>query len=121
LAHSHEAETVSRWRMRLDDLKLALRADRVLVGAVSCWGPFRVTWEVGGVPRLTDGHWALAAVSARLGHLELPRALAAWLAAPVADLFNRWPADREVLAQLGAVVVEAGRVTLTTRTAEQQR
>ena len=117
VARSNATEAASVWRMNLDGVNLAFRSNLTVMTTVAHWGPLNMTWELAGVPRVVDDRFVFAVSTVRCGHLELPKAVAEWVGTQMTGLFNRWQADRQLLAQLGEVTVQAGGVTLVTRPA----
>ena len=121
-APTNSAEAVGRWKMRLDALNMAFRTDHVTVMALTRWGPLTITWAISGVPKLGDGNNGVDVQRGWLGHLPLPHAIAAWLADRMAVLLLvRWPQDRELWEQLNGVALNAGRITLSTRSTKPQQ
>lgn len=118
---TNSTEAVNRWAMSLAALNVTLRPDHVTVMAVTQWGPLTITWAVRGVPRVVAGRSILDIKDGRWGHLPLPRAIATGVANRMAALLVRWPQDREMLEQLTAVALDAGRATLTTRPAQPKQ
>ena len=106
--------------MTLDELNLAFRAGFLTVTAVSHWGPLCITWEISGVPKVMDGRFVLDVRTGQVGHLRLPHSCAEWMAGRMAVLFKRWQPERDLLDRLGDLTVEAGRITLSTQTAQQK-
>jgi hypothetical protein len=117
VAHSNE-EAVAAWMMRLAELHVALQPGVLTVTTLAHWGPLAITWELSGIPKVADGHFALEVKSGCIGHLGLPQAGAEAMAARVAALFNRWGTDRALLDQLASVAVDKGTVTLVTKAAK---
>ncbi len=113
-ARSNETATAS-WSMQLAELNIGLKAGSVVVTASSQWGPFNITWQISGTPKVTDKYFQLDVKSGRIGHISLPRSGAQWMATRMAVLFNRWAADRELLNTLASLTAESGSVTLVTR------
>ena len=120
LAQSNDEATAS-WKMTLDEVNLALLKELVTVTTVAHVGPISLTWEICGAPKVTEGPFALDVRSGRVGHLQLPRAGAEWLALRMAVLFHRWQPERELLDQLGSMVVEPGQVTFAVRPGGAQK
>ncbi|TAN35740.1 MAG: hypothetical protein EPN23_10480 [Verrucomicrobia bacterium] len=120
LAPTNASETMADWKMKLDALNLAVQPKHMTVMVLTHWGPLDFTWAIKGVPKMVERHFVWEVQDGWLGHLKLPRAVAAWLAAHATGLAQRWPDERGLLEQLSGLALADGQLTLVTRPAERK-
>jgi len=99
-------------QMSLDRIRVEIRGDRVRAVAVGGWGPFRLSFDVRGLPETAAGPFHLAIREARLGHLKLPRPAHGWVAGKFEQILAGMTRERDVLNHVRRVDLTDGKARL---------
>jgi uncharacterized membrane protein len=102
-------------RLTTQSIVISVAPESMVVHILAGWGPLALSYEVVGSPVLTDAGFGLVVATTRLGHLPMPGASRAWLAARLSGVFANLSEERHILDHLALIELKEQKVRVETR------
>lgn len=114
LTNSPSRESSGPVKAEVQDVRVQLLPGQVVVVMTSSLGPFTISYETQGQPRVAAEGFVFDVERVRIGHLPLPGPAAPWAASRLFNLFSELERERTLANAVDQITVDAGQVRVRT-------